>query len=77
MMRRRKPQGIVGTSARAPDNDPDTDMRALKFEGNRRRRFWGCILTQEGSKCWIIGDFSGSYIWRQISSAGFCGSIAM
>jgi hypothetical protein len=36
MMRRRKPQGIVGTSERAPHNNPDRDMPALKFEGNRR-----------------------------------------
>jgi hypothetical protein len=47
-MRRRNPQGIVGTSARAEDNNPDTEMRALKFEGNRLRRFCGCIVTQKG-----------------------------
>jgi hypothetical protein len=64
MMRRRKSQKIVGTSARAPDNDPDTDMRTLKFEGNRRRGFCGCIGTAEGYQCWIIADFSGSEIWR-------------
>jgi hypothetical protein len=77
MMRHWKAQGIVGTSAKTPDNNPDTDMRALKFEGNRRRRFWRCPLTQDGYKCWIIGDFSGSDIWGQISSAGFCRSIPM
>jgi hypothetical protein len=51
MMKGGKPQGIVGTSARAQDNDPDTDIRALKFEGNRRRRFCGCIVTRQGYKC--------------------------
>jgi hypothetical protein len=62
MMRRRRRQGIVGTSARALDNDPDTCMRALKFEGNRRWRFCECIGTLEGDKCWIISDLSGSEI---------------
>jgi hypothetical protein len=62
MMRRRKPQGIVGASARAPDNDPDTDVRTLKSEGNGRWRSCGCIRTREGYNCEIIGDLSGSNI---------------
>jgi hypothetical protein len=66
MMGRRNPEGIVGTSARAPDDDGEREMRTLKFEGNGRRRFCGCIWTVEGYKCWTIGDFSGSDIWRQM-----------
>jgi hypothetical protein len=64
-MRRREPQEIAGPSARAQDNNPDTEMRGLKFEGNRCRRFCGGIWTGEGYPYWIIGDFSENNISRQ------------
>jgi hypothetical protein len=62
MIRHRKPHRFVGRSARALDNEPNTDVRTLKFEENSRWRFCICPWTWDGYKYWIIDDLSDSHI---------------